>query len=136
VSRVRGVTLHRVTSARDERGSLVAAEFSDLPFAPRRVFVIYDVPSKSVRGAHAHRICAQLVICLSGSVRCLVDDGSARDEFLLESPDVGLHIPPMVWGTQWNYTKDAILLVLASHPYEAADYIRDYDEFLAALDSG
>jgi UDP-2-acetamido-3-amino-2,3-dideoxy-glucuronate N-acetyltransferase len=132
--RVRGVTLHALTNARDLRGSLMAAEFTGLPFAPRRLFTVYDVPSESVRGAHAHRECAQFIVCLAGEVSCLVDDGSAREEIHLENPDVGLHIPPMIWGTQWRYTRDAVLLVLASHPYDAADYIRDYEEFLHALE--
>jgi acetyltransferase-like isoleucine patch superfamily enzyme len=129
-TRVRGVTLHALTNARDLRGSLMAAEFTGLPFAPTRLFTVYDVPSESVRGAHAHRECAQFLICLAGEVSCLVDDGSAREAIDLDTPDVGLLIPPMVWGTQWKYTRDAVLLVLASHPYDAADYIRDYEEFL------
>jgi UDP-2-acetamido-3-amino-2,3-dideoxy-glucuronate N-acetyltransferase len=132
-TRVRGVTIHRLAYARDLRGSLTAAEFSSLPFSPRRLFTVYDVPSESVRGSHAHRRCSQFLVCTLGAVSCLVDDGSAREEIRLASPDVGLHIPPMIWGTQWKYTHDAVLLVLASHPYDAADYIRDYEEFLEEL---
>jgi UDP-2-acetamido-3-amino-2,3-dideoxy-glucuronate N-acetyltransferase len=133
-TRVRGVTIHRLAYARDLRGSLTAAEFSSLPFSPRRLFTVYDVPSESVRGSHAHRTCSQFLVCTLGAVSCLVDDGSAREEIRLASPDVGLHIPPMIWGTQWKYTRDAVLLVLASHPYDPADYIRDYEEFLEALE--
>jgi UDP-2-acetamido-3-amino-2,3-dideoxy-glucuronate N-acetyltransferase len=132
-TRVRGVTLHGLTHARDLRGSLAAAEFTGLPFPPLRLFTVYDVPSESVRGAHAHRECSQFLVCLAGGLSCLVDDGSAREEVRLANPDVGLHIPPMIWGTQWKYTRDAVLLVLASHPYDAADYIRDYEEFLELL---
>ena len=132
-TRVRGVTLHGLTHASDLRGSLTATEFPTLPFAPRRFFAVYDVPSESVRGAHAHRECSQFLVCLAGSVSCLVDDGSTREEVKLETPALGLHIPPMVWGTQWRYTRDAILLVLASHPYDPDDYIRDYEEFLDEL---
>jgi UDP-2-acetamido-3-amino-2,3-dideoxy-glucuronate N-acetyltransferase len=133
-TRVRGVTIHRLAYARDLRGSLTAAEFSNLPFSPRRLFTVYDVPSESVRGSHAHRTCSQFLVCTLGGVSCLVDDGLAREEIRLASPDVGLHIPPMIWGTQWKYTRDAVLLVLASHPYDAADYIRDYEEFLEELE--
>jgi hypothetical protein len=133
-TRVRGVTIHRLAYASDLRGSLTAAEFSSLPFAPRRLFTVYDVPSESVRGSHAHRTCSQFLVCTLGALSCLVDDGSAREEIRLASPNVGLHIPPMIWGTQWKYTRDAVLLVLASHPYDAADYIRDYEEFLEALE--
>jgi acetyltransferase-like isoleucine patch superfamily enzyme len=135
-TKVRTVTLHRLTWARDLRGSLMAAEFAGLPFPPRRIFTVYDVPSESVRGAHAHRVCSQFLICLAGGLSCLVDDGSAREEVRLASPDLGLHIPPMIWGTQWRYSRDAVLLVLASHPYDAADYIRDYEEFLQELEPG
>ena len=133
-TRVRGVTIHRLAYAKDLRGSLTAAEFSSLPFVPRRLFTVYDVPSESVRGSHAHRICSQFLVCTLGAVSCLVDDGSTREQIRLASPDVGIHIPPMIWGTQWKYTRDAVLLVLASHAYDAADYIRDYEEFLEALE--
>jgi acetyltransferase-like isoleucine patch superfamily enzyme len=132
-TRVRGVTLHGLTHARDLRGSLTAGEFAALPFAPRRFFTVYDVPSESVRGAHAHRECSQFVVCLAGSVSCLVDDGTTRDEVHLANPAIGLHIPPMIWGTQWRYTRDALMLVLASNPYDPDDYIRDYEEFLEEL---
>src|SRR6478735_10309660 len=86
---------------------------------------VWSLPS------HAHRECAQLLVCLAGSVSCLVDDGQTRDEVRLESPHVALHVPPMIWGTQWRYTRDSVLLVLASHAYDAGDYIRDYEDFLA-----
>src|SRR5262249_11073714 len=135
-TRVPGVTIHRLTNARDLRGSLTAAEFSTLPFTPARLFTVFDVPSESVRGAHAHRDCAQFLVCLAGSLSCLVDDGSVREEIRLATSEVGLHIPPMIWGTQWKYTRDAVLLVLASHPYDSGDYIRDYEEFLDALAAG
>jgi len=127
---VRSVTVHGLTRARDLRGALTAVEVSELEFVPRRLFVVYDVPSESVRGAHAHRTCSQFLICLSGGVSCLVDDGAARAEIRLDRSDVGLYVSSMVWGTQWKYTRDAVLLVLASHPYNPDDYIRDYEEFL------
>jgi dTDP-4-dehydrorhamnose 3,5-epimerase-like enzyme len=122
-----------LTQARDERGAIAALELSDCPFEPKRIFTVYDVPSESVRGAHAHRVCHQFLVCLAGSVTCGVSDGNADDEIVLDDPSSGIHIPPMIWGTQWRYTRDAVLLVLASHPYDAADYIRDYDEFVALV---
>jgi len=127
---VPGVVLHPLTSARDLRGSLAAVEFADLPFPPRRVFAVYGVPNESVRGAHAHRTCGQLLVCMSGEVNCIADDGVARQEFRLTSPKVGLHIPPMIWSMQCRYTRDAVLVVLAELPYDPDDYIRDYEEFL------
>jgi UDP-2-acetamido-3-amino-2,3-dideoxy-glucuronate N-acetyltransferase len=134
VSRVPGVELRKLMRATDLRGSLIAANFAkDLPFLPRRAFVVFDVSSKHIRGAHAHRACEQFLICLSGSLTCVVDDGDARQEVVLDRPDIGLHMPAMIWGTQYNYTEDARLLVFASHEYDPDDYIRDYDEFLAEL---
>jgi len=129
--RVPGVELRQIRSAVDLRGSLVAADFStDLPFAPRRAFTVFDVPTKDVRGEHAHHECEQFLLCLAGSVSCVVDNGVTRQEFRLDRPDVGLYVPSMVWGSQYNYSPDAILLVFASHEYDAEDYIRNYDDFL------
>jgi acetyltransferase-like isoleucine patch superfamily enzyme len=130
---VEGVTLQRAPIIEDLRGNLSARELGKgLPFAPARFFVVFDVPSKEVRGAHAHRVCRQVLICLSGSVACVVDDGRHRQEFLLEGPELTLEIPPMVWAVQYKYTADALLLVLASHPYDPDDYIRSYDDFVTA----
>lgn len=132
--RVAGVSLHRLVRADDLRGSLVSAEAdSHIPFAPRRIFSVMQVPSKDVRGAHAHRLCEQFLICQSGSVAIVVDDSRVREEVVLDDPQLGLYIPPMVWSVQYRYTHDAILLVLASDPYEPQDYIRDYDEFLEQI---
>jgi UDP-2-acetamido-3-amino-2,3-dideoxy-glucuronate N-acetyltransferase len=130
-SRVAGVSLIRMTRVDDLRGSLVAADFEhDLPFLPQRFFTVFGVPSADVRGAHAHRLCEQLLVCVQGSVRAVVDDGEHLQEFVLDRPDFGLHVRPMIWGTQYRYSSDAVLLVLASQAYDASDYIRDYDEFL------
>ncbi len=115
--------------ADDLRGSLAALEFEDLPFAPRRLFFVFDVPSVEIRGAHAHRTCHQFLVCVTGSVRVLLDDGVERREVALERPGAGLHLPPMTWGTQYQFSRNAVLAVLASHPYDSADYIRDYEEF-------
>lgn len=129
---IKGVHLHRLPQFLDMRGSLSASEFQrDLPFQPQRHFVIYDVPSQEIRGEHAHKRCHQFLVCVHGSVRVLADDGSSRQEFLLDSPALGIHLPPMTWGTQYRYSPDAVLLVFASEPYDADDYIRSYDEFLA-----
>jgi UDP-2-acetamido-3-amino-2,3-dideoxy-glucuronate N-acetyltransferase len=123
------------TLARDMRGSLMALELdSQLPFVPRRFFSVYGVPSRKVRGQHAHRVCHQYLVALSGSLTCLVDDGASRRTVTLDDPGKGLHIPPMTWGTQYNYSPDAVLAVFASHPYDADDYIRDYQEFIALAD--
>lgn len=130
-STVNGVTVHRLTKAVDLRGSLVAADADMVPFEIARLFVVYDVPTMDARGAHAHKTCEQFLVCLKGSVSAIVDDGINREEFLLNRADLGLYMPAMTWGTQYRYSSDAVLLVLASHQYDNSDYIRSYSEFLA-----
>jgi len=131
LSRVRGVSQHRLPHFRDLRGSLSVAEFgTDLPFVPVRCFMVYAVPGKDVRGEHAHLQCQQFLIATAGSVHVVADDGQQRQEFILNAPDIGLYLPPLTWGIQYKYSADAVLLVLASQSYDPADYVRDYDRFL------
>jgi acetyltransferase-like isoleucine patch superfamily enzyme len=130
-SAVEGVELISAPIIRDMRGSLSAREIGKgLPFLPRRCFVVFDVPSKEVRGEHAHKVCAQFLVAIKGSVNVVCDDGRKRQEFVLDSPELGLYLPAMIWASQYRYTADAALLVLASHEYDAADYIRSYDAYL------
>lgn len=120
--------------ASDLRGSLAALELgTDLPFVPQRFFAVFDVPSTDVRGEHAHRQCEQLLVCLRGSVTCIVDDGTRREQVRLDRPDVGLYMPAMTWGTQYRYSPDSVLGVFASLPYDNGDYIREYEEFLVEI---
>jgi UDP-2-acetamido-3-amino-2,3-dideoxy-glucuronate N-acetyltransferase len=129
---VGGATLHHLKVVTDMRGSLTAGEFErEIPFVPRRYFVVFDVPTREVRGEHAHKRCNQFFVCLKGSVGVLLDDGSSRRELTLNNPSTGIFMPPMIWGTQYRYSSDAVLLVFASHFYDASDYIRAYDEFQA-----
>lgn len=129
-TQVAGVSLHRMPRVVDIRGSLTVGEFDrSIPFAVKRYFMVFDVPSKETRGEHAHRVCHQFLICVRGSCAVVADDGIHRQEFLLDRPDVGVHLPPMVWGIQYKYSTDAVLLVYASHYYDSADYIRNYTEF-------
>jgi acetyltransferase-like isoleucine patch superfamily enzyme/dTDP-4-dehydrorhamnose 3,5-epimerase-like enzyme len=131
-SNVKGVQLHEFPFIKDMRGSLSVGEFErTVPFVPKRYFLVFDVPSQEVRGEHAHHTCHQFLICVKGSCAAVVDDGKSRQEFLLDRPNIGLYMPPMIWGTQYKYSSDALLLVFASHYYDANDYIRDYNEFLA-----
>ena len=127
---VGGATLHRLPVFTDARGSLTFGEVGQhLPFPVARYFVVSDVPSLEVRGEHAHRECHQFLVCLRGSCAVTLDDGQRREEVLLDSQTLGLHLPPMIWSALYHYTPDAVLLVLTSHRYSAADYIRNYDEF-------
>lgn len=120
----------------DARGALTVGEVpTEVPFAPARYFAVFDVPSVELRGEHAHKECQQFLICLHGSCRVLLDDGVQRCEVTLDRPDMGVFMPAMIWGTQYRYSSDAVLLVFASRPYEADDYLRTYDDFLAELRS-
>jgi UDP-2-acetamido-3-amino-2,3-dideoxy-glucuronate N-acetyltransferase len=131
-----GVSLHNLKNVADMRGMLSVGEFEDdLPFFPKRYFLVFDVPSKHVRGEHAHRVCHQFLICVKGEIAVVADNGTDREELLLSRPDVGLHVPPMVWCTQYKYSQDAVLLVFASEKYDSADYIRDYEEFFRLVSS-
>jgi UDP-2-acetamido-3-amino-2,3-dideoxy-glucuronate N-acetyltransferase len=130
-SRVRGVFVERLAAVEDLRGKLVAGELDAfLPFKVRRFFVVHGVPGREVRGQHAHLRCHQFLACLRGSCRVIADDGRHRQEFLLDHPAVGVYLPPKTWGVQYDYSPDAALLVFASHPYDARDYVRDYEAFL------
>jgi UDP-2-acetamido-3-amino-2,3-dideoxy-glucuronate N-acetyltransferase len=129
-SNVRGVQLVDLAQAIDMRGNLNAAEVhKHISFAPQRVFTVSGVTSEKVRGEHAHRECEQFLMCVSGSVNAIVDDGIQREEYVLDKPNLGLYMPSMIWGTQYKYSPGAVLLVLASLPYDPADYIRDYSTF-------
>jgi acetyltransferase-like isoleucine patch superfamily enzyme len=130
-SRVRGVFVERLAAAEDLRGKLVAGELGEfLPFKVKRFFLVHGVPGREVRGQHAHLECHQFLACIRGSCRVIADDGRNRQEFLLDHPAMGVYLPPMTWSVQYDYSPDAALLVLASHPYDASDYVRDYEEFL------
>lgn len=133
-SLINGVQLHKLKNVKDLRGDLTALEWEgELSFQPKRAFLVYNVPNSSVRGEHAHKVCHQFLLCVHGSIAVVVDDGKNREEFLLNDPHIGIHISPSVWGIQYKYSSDAVLLVLASHEYDSEDYIRDYDEYLEYL---
>jgi acetyltransferase-like isoleucine patch superfamily enzyme len=123
-----GVFLKKVS---DIRGQLVVGEiYKEIPFAVKRFFFVFGVPSKETRGEHAHKRCHEFLVCVKGSCNVTVDDGFNRHEILLNQPNLGLHLPPMVWITHHHYSDDAVLLVLASETYSQEDYIRDKGEFL------
>ncbi len=131
---VGGSAMYLLRRFADARGSLAVGEVDqELPFRPERYFLIFDVPSSKLRGEHAHKECHEFLICVHGSCRVLLDNGERRCEVTLDRPDIGVHMPPMNWGTQYRYTKDAVLLVFASHGYDNDDYLRTYDAFQAEL---
>lgn len=128
---VGGCSLYSLPLIEDMRGSLSVLEHpKDIPFSPKRCFWVFGVPNREVRGEHAHKALHQFLICVTGSVTVALDDAITRCEVALDHPNLGLHIPPGVWGVQYNYSRDAVLVVFASENYDASDYLRSYDEFL------
>lgn len=126
-----GAVVYDIPYFVDSRGALNVLEIArELPFGCQRIFYTYTVPDGSIRGEHAHRKCEQFLIALRGRVSVSVDDGTRRDIVELDSPSKGLHLPAGCWGEQFGHTDDCILMVLASLPYDSADYIRDYDAFI------
>ena len=97
------------------------------------MFYLYDIAEGETRGSHAHKECHQFLIALNGSFDVLVDDGDKKEVFHLTEPHVGLHIPPMLWATELNFSQGAICLVFASLPYDESDYIRDYADFIEVI---
>jgi UDP-2-acetamido-3-amino-2,3-dideoxy-glucuronate N-acetyltransferase len=128
---VKGVRIVNFPVIPDLRGMLTVGEFEkQIPFLPKRYFMVYGVPNREVRGEHAHHECHQFLICVNGSCTVVADDGFGKVEIVLDSPSKGVYLPPMTWGIQYKYTDDALLLVFASHFYDSEDYVRDYDAFL------
>ena len=94
---------------------------------------MYDIPGGESRGAHAHKNCHQLLIAASGNFEILLDDGLVKRQVQLNRAHVGLHIPPLIWASELNFSSGSICLVLTSHLYTADDYIRDYEDFLKII---
>jgi len=135
-TQVKGTSIYQLPVIEDMRGSLTFAEVDQfLPFEAKRYFLVYGVKGYEVRGEHAHRQTHQFLVCVKGSCSVVVDDGVHREEYKLNSPGMAIHIHPMVWGIQYKYSSDAVLLVLASDKYNATEYIRSYDEFLRCVNS-
>jgi UDP-2-acetamido-3-amino-2,3-dideoxy-glucuronate N-acetyltransferase len=124
--------VYRLPQAKDLRGSLSFGEVQrQVPFEVKRYFLVFDVANEHIRGEHAHRALHQFIVCVAGRCNVVTDDGTTRHEVVLDSPAKGVHIPPMVWATQYKFSRDAVLLVLASEYYDPSEYIRDYGVFLA-----
>lgn len=115
----------------DRKGNLtVVGNGIDVPFDVKRVFYLYDIPGGESRGAHAHRMCHQFLVAVSGSFEVVLDDGSNKRTVVLNRPFYGLHILPGIWAAEQGFSSGSVCLVLASEIYDEADYIRDYEEFL------
>ena len=128
ISDVKLISFHTVKAA---RGNLSAIELPQIiPFEVKRLFLVYNVENSEIRGEHAHKECWQFLIASSGAVDVEVFDGFEKQIYHLNSPDKGLLIPPMIWGTQFNYSLGGVLLVLASDSFDPKDYIHDVNEFI------
>lgn len=115
----------------DERGQLIALEqYNDIPFEIKRVYYMYGTREGVIRGYHAHKNLKQILICIHGSCKVLLDNGKEKKKVFLERPYEGLYVPNDMWREMYDFSSDAVLLVLASDYYKEEDYIRDYDKFL------
>lgn len=120
----------------DSRGNLTfIEEESQIPFAIKRVYYLYDVPAGSERGGHAHIALNQIIIALAGSFDVELDDGKTRKTFSLNRPYEGLYICPGIWRELKNFSSGSVCLVLASNLYSEDDYYRDYDQFKSSYAS-
>lgn len=117
----------------DRKGDISVVENeATVPFEVKRTYYLYDVPGGESRGGHAHKALHQLIVAASGSFSVTLDDGRIKRTFHLNRPYQGLLVVPGIWRTLDDFSSGAVCLVLASHPYDEADYIRDYREFLAS----
>ena len=119
----------------DERGHLVVVEGKqDIPFDIKRIFYIYGSDQKVIRGQHANKETEFVLINVAGQCKVKVRDGKGNEAvFLLNRPHTGIYLPKMVWKDMYDFSADSVLLCLASEHYDAAEYIRDYDEYLAIV---
>lgn len=125
------VTKYKLQQHGDERGHLVAfEEKKDVPFGVKRVYYMFDTKPGVVRGMHAHKSLEQLLVCVHGSVKILLDDGYDKETIVLDNPYEGLYVSNNMWREMSEFSEGAVLMVFASEYYDEDDYIRDYDEFL------
>lgn len=117
----------------DPRGNLSFIEGGQhIPFDIKRVYYLYDVPGGSDRGSHAHKNLHQFIVAMSGSFDVVLNDGNEKKRFHLNRSHYGLYVCPMMWRDLDNFSSGAVCMVLASAHYDEADYIRDYDQFVAS----
>lgn len=121
----------------DDRGSLVALEqLHNIPFEIQRVYYMYDTGEGVRRGRHAHKQLKQILICIKGKCKILLDDGYTKEIVALDNPRRGLYLESNIWREMFDFSEDAVLMVLASELYDETDYIRDYQEFLEYVKKG
>ena len=132
--RVHDAQLLDLPRIQDPRGNLTFVEGGGhIPFDIARVFYLYDVPGGESRAGHANRALQEVIAAVSGSFDVVLDDGQEQRTFTLNRPYVGLHVPGMLWRELVNFSSGSVALVLASTPYDADDYYRDYDEYVDVM---
>lgn len=123
------VRLIEVPKIQDRRGNLSVIEGATIPFVSKRVYYLYDVPSGSKRGGHAHKEQQEFLIALSGSFDVILKDGKSSQTVTLNKPNLGLLIVDGIWRELRNFSSGAVCLVLASEEFDEEDYIREYKSF-------
>ena len=128
-SNLEEITLTDIPTISDTRGNLAVIEKECLPYPIKRVYYLFDVPSDSYRGGHAHKEQLEFLIALSGSFNVTLDNGSQKKSFLLNKPNKGLLLPTGIWRELEDFSSGAVCLVFSSGEFDEGDYIRDYQDF-------
>lgn len=128
--------IKNISQINDEASLCFAEAGREIPFKIKRFYFIYDIETNAVRGKHAHKKTSQMIFCLKGKVKIILDNGIETENILLEKPNHGLLLDKMVWHEMAEFQKGTVLLIVASEYFDTGDYIRDYDEFLAIADLG
>ena len=128
---IRDCHIIRLKQIGDRNGHITSVNNGlEIIFDVERVFYLYDIPGGESRGAHAHKVCHQFLIAVSGSFEVVLTNGNVKKKVLLNRSDIGLHIIPGIWASEINFSSGAVCLVLASHKYDESDYIRQYEDYL------
>lgn len=123
-----------IPSHKDESGTLYVLDTTgSLPFEPRRTFYITDIPTGATRGGHAHKLCEQFLVSVSGGISINTYDGYNEKKFSLSQPDKGLYIPPMIWVEFQSFSRESVCLVVASQFYDETDYVKNFDDFASLV---
>ncbi len=131
MAKINNLKLINIPTIEDLRGNLAFIQNDILPFEFKRIYYLFDVPSTAFRGGHSHINQHEILIALSGSFEVTLNDGSHKKSYLLNKPNIGLHIPTGIWRELENFSSGAVCLVLASDVFEEVDYIRDFNKFLS-----
>lgn len=128
------IVMYKFQQHGDKRGQLIALEEKrEIPFDVKRIYYIFETEKGVRRGYHSHKVLQQILICVKGSCKILLDNGIEKEEVVLDKPDEGLYIASNIWREMFDFSEDAVLLVLASEVYRETDYIRNYNDFLRSI---